>query len=206
MRNVVIAMITVWAVYAFPHPASAQDAAQRWRFGAGGGLFSFNSLTFEADNGIEVDAETFGFGWLDRGFVDVAYGISSNLLVGGRITAKYEKTSPDGGEDTTETSVGLQPYLELLLGRGAAIPFLRGGLAFNLSDQETGNIEGSFTTFGATIGGGAHLFATESFSFSPEFGVFYGVGSGELGGGNASADVDVTGFGVEGALMLNGWF
>jgi hypothetical protein len=197
-----------------PAPDSGVDGA--FQLGLSTGVLSYQSTSFELENdGPTVDASSVTWGIRNDVSVELGYGLSRNIVLGGVLnlggdsnTAK-QRNAPDQNE--SEFSLALGPKLDVMFGSGGKVmPFVGALVLVDHQSGDTGDGNESSQTvfsFGARLG--LRAFLVESLSLDPSIFVGGHVGSGSSKStDNASTfeqDYSVSGFQIGVNIALSGW-
>lgn len=167
------------------------------------------SLDYD-DDGIEVDYSELVWGFADNPTgIEIAYGLSDQVLLGGRLTLGGASDERDQAAlvelETSSFELLIAPKLEYMFDPTATInPFVGALLGVNLRSTDDG-LEASQTVFVAMARAGLRCFLADGFSLDPALEFSFGVGGGSSGPEDAEADYSLVGLRLGLTLGVSGW-
>lgn len=207
------------ALLAFSAPALAVE--EDFQLGLGTTLVSSSTLELEGDGTVETQLERkttgVGFGGGSGVTLDLGYGITDRLVLGGLLQLRTETVENEleiagvvttSSEETT-TGVLIGPKLEfLILDDGDVRPFLGAAVAYASVTTENDTDEMDLSGFAVLGGVGLHWFLTPGFSIDPLLQLQYASLSGEIdpsAAGQDETDLDGSLLGYGLGIGFSGW-
>jgi hypothetical protein len=223
--NRALACLVALPILLLAGTASAQQVGGKLKLGLEASVFNFNSQTEtpeDADEGSTTSVVDFGVASMAGGGamsgsyvgqpplgVDIGYGLTDFLLLGGRVAVGFVSLSPEEGDSTSGFLFSLFPHIDYVLMEGESLrPFFGGQLGIQTVSTSNGS-EHSALQFGFGLEGGVMIFVTEGLSIDPRLNFLFLTGTSEstvdAGGMSMTAESDRTNI-ILGILMgLAGW-
>jgi hypothetical protein len=211
---VVVASLCSVAV-SWANAAQAQNVDGRFQLGLGTPIVSYSAVTTEiGDNpSVEVDVDTTSWGIRNIAMLELGYGLSNALVLGGVLrfggtSTTSEADLPNSEEETNSSfDVVVGPKIDYMFSEGSRVrPFVSAVVGL-LHSSSTAEDDAETSLTGVMLQGGAGLrwFAAPGFSLDPSLRFDWSTMSGETDLGPASIDVSASGFSVSLGLAVSGW-
>jgi hypothetical protein len=219
MRESLVAVCSLFSIAVlWPNVAEAQEVAGRFQLGLGTPVFTYSSIGTEVgdDPSVEVDVATTNWGVHDAAVLELGYGLSNALVLGGVLqlggTSTTSELDAPGSEESTQSSfeVMVGPKIDYMFSEGSRVrPFVSGVIALlhsSTSNDDDDDDDGLSMT-GVMLQGGVGLrwFATPGFSLDPSLRLGWSTISGDNEQGNTSTDVSASGVSVSLNVGFSGW-
>lgn len=197
--------------------SAAQPIAGRFQLGVASSLFSYTSRSTENDDTtVEADTSSARWGVRDQIALDVGYGLSDAIVVGGVLVLGGTSTTvePEGRADidSSEFEVKIGPKIDLMFGPDSLAssirvkPFVGAVLSLVSASEESEGFDTTLTGFELLGRVGLRLFPTESFSVETALVLGWSTASGEIEpAGAADQDISSSAFVIALMIGLAGW-
>ncbi len=198
MKKIALTLSILAIFLGLSSEANAQSTRGLWISG-GAEVLRVNRSTLNAPPVIRDTTFTTVYLGLTGGDVGIGYQLGQYVLLGGRFGA-----SLFAPEDADALFVGhLSAHIEVLFSAGKVRPFMFIDPGLMATGQSSQFGSQNYVGFRGEIGGGAHLFLTDSFSISP-YGAFryQDITTGPSGFGTETNQTD---FSFVVGAMISGW-
>lgn len=202
----------------------AQESFDRLQIGLLTSLVRYNQVTIEAEaGGVTSEDETRRTGWGLASFngvgLEIGYGVTDLLVVGGRLELGGESTTEQADTLPEMESSGLDlllaPKIDVMFSPGEPVRPLLGaaaGLLLARSEEDLDTTQGlgpvaetSVTGLALMARGGLRWFPVPGVTFDPAVAVHWQTGSGETEFAAGTVDVSIKGIGVALEIGVSGW-